>query len=134
MNTPLAKLLRLVATPCGLAGAFLGATLAGLMPSGTGLLGLVVGWLYGIVVGGLMRLFRVPRWAYPLIGLLCGPVPLAVLMKSTSTEDERGAVLLGLLAGLALGFVEWAHASFRARPPAGAGPESGFVDADPPSR
>lgn len=79
------------------------------MPGGTGIPGLVVGWLYGLVVGAMIRRFRVHPGAYPLVGLLAGPVPLAVLMPVEATSDQRGVLLLGLVAGLLLGTVEWAR-------------------------
>lgn len=105
---------RLLTHPPALAGAFLGAAVIGAQPGATGLHGLIVGWLYGAVVGALIRLFRVPPGAYPLAGLLSGPVPIAVLMPVDATQDERGLIWVGLLAGLVVGCVEWAQARARA--------------------
>lgn len=133
MKTRLAKLLRLLGTPCGLAGAFFGATLAGLAPGGVGLLGLVVGWLYGIVVGALIRLFRVPAGAYPLIGLLCGPVPIALLTGRGASQDERGALALGLVGGLVLGLVEWASTRHHGQPAVKEASEAAFLAPGPPA-
>jgi len=101
--------------PSALAGAFLGAALVAAQPGGTGLVGLVLGWLYGVVVGALLLLFRVPAGAYPLVGLLSGPVPFALLMPVGASQDERGLIWVGMLAGLVLGCVEWAHARRRQR-------------------
>lgn len=103
----LKKFFALLRTPSGLAGAFFGATVLALAPGGIGVVGLVVGWLYGVVVGGLLRLFRVPAWSYPLLGLVVGPVPLAVFFGADESGDARGIVVLGILGGLVVGFVEW---------------------------
>jgi|SRR6185436_5904151 len=109
------KIVRLIARPTALAGAFLGAAVVAAQPGGAGLTGLVLGWLYGLVVAGLMRLFPVPPGALPLVGLLAGPLPFAVLMPAAASADDRGVVWVGMLAGLVLGCVEWAHARQRAR-------------------
>jgi len=111
----LRKCFTLLRTPSGLAGAFFGATVLALAPGGTGVVGLIVGWLYGVVVGGLLRLFRVPVWTYPLLGLIVGPLPLAVLIGPDVSGDGRGIVMLGVLGGLVVGFVEWV--SLRHTPP-----------------
>lgn len=103
----LRKCFSLLRTPSGLAGAFFGATVLALAPGGAGVIGLVVGWLYGVVVGGLLRLFRVPAWTYPLLGLVVGPLPLAVFIGPDVSGDARGIVMLGVLGGLVVGFVEW---------------------------
>jgi hypothetical protein len=91
-------------------GGFLGAAVVAGQPGGTGLLGLVLGWLYGVVVGAVMRLFRVPPGAYPLTGLLAGPVPIALLVPSSASPETRGLVWLGAIFGLVIGLVEWACA------------------------
>lgn len=109
------KLRRLLTRPSALAGALLGAAIVAAQPGGAGLLGLVLGWLYGLVVGGLMRLFAVPAGAMPLTGLLAGPLPFALLMPASAGQDERGLIWVGMLAGLVLGCVEWAHARHRLR-------------------
>jgi len=111
----LRKCFALLRTPSGLAGAFFGATVVAMAPGGPGVVGLVVGWLYGVVVGGLLRLFRGPAWSYPLLGLFVGPVPLAIFIGADETGDERGIVMLGVLGGLVVGFVEWV--SLRQVPP-----------------
>ena len=103
----LKKSLSLLRTPSGLAGACFGATVLALAPGGVGGVGLVVGWLYGVVVGGLLRLFRVPAWSYPWLGLVVGPVPLAFFIGADESGDARGIVVLGILGGLVVGFVEW---------------------------
>jgi hypothetical protein len=101
-------------SPCALAGACLGAALVAAQPGGTGLVGLLLGWLYGLVVGTLLRLFRVPSAAYPLVGLISGPLPFAVLMPAEASQDARGLIWVGMLAGLVLGCVEWARARWLA--------------------
>lgn len=103
----LKRLFELLRTPCGLAGAFLGASVLALVPGGIGALGLVVGWLYGIVVGALIRLFRAPGWAYPILGLFVGPVPFAFFIGADVPGDARGIVVVGIPAGLFIGFAEW---------------------------
>lgn len=110
MQNAMRKVGLVLTRPSALAGAFLGAALVAALPEGTGLFGLILGWLYGVVVAGLLRLFRVPRGAYPLIGLICGPVPFALLMPTSASQDARGLIWVGMLAGLILGCVEWAHA------------------------
>jgi hypothetical protein len=77
-------------------------------PGGNGLPGLIVGWLYGLVVGGVVRLFRVPAPVFPLAGLLAGPLPVAVLMPDTATAEARGLIGAAALAGLVIGLIEWA--------------------------
>jgi hypothetical protein len=112
-----------LATPSGLTGGFLGAATVAAQPGANGIPGLVLGWLYGVVVGGLLRLFRVPPGAYPLTGFLAGPVPIALLMPAGAPTTDRGVIWLGFLAGLLIGLVEWAHALRpQARPGAGAEP------------
>lgn len=115
MKPLLSRIVRWLTFPPALAGAMLGATLAGVSPGGTGLPGLVAGWLYGIVVSALVRLFRVPPPAYPLAGLVAGPVPLALLMPTDAPEADRAVIWIGLFAGLVIGCVEWAHAVHRRR-------------------
>lgn len=101
--------------PAGLAGGFLGAAVVAAQPGGTGLPGLVVGWLYGVVVGGALRLFRVPPGAYPLTGLLAGPLPIALLTPVHADAEARGLVWLGAVAGLVIGCVEWGASRHAAR-------------------
>ncbi|HEX6882906.1 MAG TPA: hypothetical protein VF530_05965 [Planctomycetota bacterium] len=101
------RLAEWIRIPSGLAGGCLGATVVAAQPGGTGLPGFVIGWLYGVVVGGALRLFRVPPGVYPLAGLLAGPLPIALLMPAGAGADARGLVWLGALAGLVIGLVEW---------------------------
>jgi len=69
---------------------------------------LLVGSLYGIAVVGLVRLFRVAPWCYPIVGLVCGPVPFALLAHPGMEEELRGGMLpLTAIFGLIVGFVEW---------------------------
>ena len=86
------SVVRFATGPSALAGAMLGVTLAGATPGGIGAAGLVPGWLYGIVVGALVRAFRVPRGAYPLAGLLAGPLPFAMLQGRAASEADRAAI------------------------------------------
>ena len=104
------RITRVLTRPSALAGACLGAAIVAAQPGGTGLVGLILGWLYGVVVSGLVRLFRVPPGAAPLVGLLVGPLPFALLMPIGASQDERGLIWVGMIAGLVLGCVEWAHA------------------------
>jgi hypothetical protein len=98
--------------PSGLAGACLGAAVIAAQPGANGTPGLIVGWLYGVLVAALVRLFRIPPRAYPLAGFLVGPLPFALLMSPSATSDERGVLWLGFLAGLLIGLMEWAAARF----------------------
>lgn len=111
----LGRVRALVTRPSGLAGGFLGAALVAAQPGGIGILGLGFGWLYGLAVSGLIHLFRVPPGAYPLVGLLAGPVPFALLLGRQAEAEPRGLVWVGAFAGLLLGLVEWAHARHAAR-------------------
>jgi hypothetical protein len=115
MRHALQKLVGWLTVPAGLAGGMLGAALGAVMPGGTGLPGFVAGWLYGVVIGALVRLFRVPPGAYPLVGLVAGPLPFALLMPHDAAAGDRGVIWVGLVAGLILGCVEWAHAVHRRR-------------------
>ena len=71
----------------------------------------LIGWLYGICVYALLRLFRVAPWGYPWLGLFVGPVPATVLLMNQDTpSEERGGVwVLSALLGLLLGIIEWAR-------------------------
>ena len=71
----------------------------------------LIGWLYGVCVYALLRLFRIAPWGYPWLGLFVGPVPASVLLMNQNTpSDERGGVwLLSALVGLLLGIIEWAR-------------------------
>jgi len=99
--------------PAGLAGAFF-VLAAGRVsepgePNRLELLGL--GWLYGVAVLGLVRCFPVASWGLPLAGLLCGPVPAALLLPAADlAEDERCVLwLLCALLGLLIGALECAR-------------------------
>jgi hypothetical protein len=106
-----------LAFPPGLCGAFLALVLFQLEPAeGSRVVSLLLGWLYGVAVAGLMRFFRVAPWAYPLLGLLCGPVPFALLVPGSTTRDERGALwAMTAVLGLLIGLLEWARESRRAK-------------------
>lgn len=75
---------------------------------------LVVGAICGVVVVGLVRLFRVAPWGYPAAGFVCGPVPIFLVMQRGQDEpaapDDRLAIwLFSALFGLLVGFLEWAR-------------------------
>ena len=108
--------------PAGLAGAFLFLTLCRAANPTADWLGALIlasisGWLYGVGVLGLVRLFRVARWALPLAGLLAGPVPLALLFQGgkDSGDDRIGLCVLAALLGILIGLLEWAHLAYRDR-------------------
>lgn len=77
---------------------------------------LVLGAFYGLGVLALLRLLRVRGWGLAVAGLVCGPVPIVLLIvPEMAPGDERGGlVLVGLLGGLFIGLMEWARASSRA--------------------
>jgi len=102
------RIARAVTLPAALAGACLGAAITAAQPGGTGLIGFVLGWLYGVVVRAGIRSFRVPSGAFPLVGFLVGSLPFALLMPTEAAEEARGLVWVGCLAGLVVGLVEWA--------------------------
>src|SRR5262245_10119178 len=118
---------RVLLGPSGLGGACLGLALFQMNPGANRLAGILVGWLYGLSVWGLMRLLPVaPRWTW-LAGVFAGPIPIALLMPSSTPADERGVILFGSLLGALLGLLETAHGrrSGAARacvPPAGGEP------------
>ncbi len=117
------KIVGVVLLPSGLGGAFLGLALFQLESGNNRIAGVVVGWLYGVSVWGLMRLLPVaPGWTW-LAGVFAGPIPIALLMPAGTPTDERGVILLGALVGGLLGLLESAHARRRgarpAVPPAG---------------
>lgn len=111
----LKKLFEIVRAPAALTGSLLGVSVFALAPGGTGAVGLVVGWLYGVVVGALLRLFPVPLWTYPVLGVFVGPVPLAFFIGKDVGGDARGVVVIGIPLGVLIGFVEWAVARQAAR-------------------
>ena len=100
----------LLRKPAGLTGAFVGLVLFGLEGEwGARLAGAVLGWIYGVVVGRLIRWFGVIPGMYPLVGLLSGPVPF-LLLPFGMTKEERGGVWFATaLLGFLVGCVEWAH-------------------------
>ena len=109
------RFLRWVGTlmPAGMIGAFvaLGVRLGAAEQNRLGLL--VVGWLYGVGVVGLIRLFRVAPWGYPFVGAICCPVPAALLVVVPGMEEQEGVGTWVVLAigGVVVGFVEWARLS-----------------------
>jgi hypothetical protein len=120
MRTLARRLGAALLAPGALTGALLGALLFAAQPGGSGRAGLVVGWLYGVVVGALVRRFPVPRGAYFLAGMLVGPLPIALLLPSTAPNEDRGLVWVGVVAGLFIGLVEGLSARRAERAAAGA--------------
>lgn len=121
MTSRFTRLARPLSAPCAVSGALMGATVAALNPGGTGLHGLLIGWLYGLVVGTLIRSARVVPPAYPIAGLLFGPLPFALLMPVDASGDQRGILVVGMIAGVLLGLVQWGHVRWAGRAPVGAG-------------
>lgn len=99
------------AAPAMLAGAFFTLALSQLAsPDGTRIGGLLVGSLYGMAVVGLIRLFRVAPWGSWFAGLLCGPVPAALILpRGGDPSDRAGLWLLTALLGLLIGGLEHAR-------------------------
>lgn len=98
--------------PAALAGGLFLAAFGAVQSPGKPVLGaLLVGALCGVVVAGLLRLFRVAPFGYPVAGLFCGPVPFLLLSaRSVQGSDERAAVwLVSALFGLLVGALEWAR-------------------------
>lgn len=101
--------------PAGLAGAFFLLTAMAREIGGQShvpariLMALVAGWLLGVAVVGLIRLFRVAAWAYPLAGLICGPVPFAVLGGKMGDDEWGGIWFLSSLFGAVVGTLEFAR-------------------------
>jgi len=96
--------------PSGVGGAFLGLALFQLGEGGNRFGGIVVGWLYGVAVAGLIRCLSVPSGWYWLAGLFAGPIPFALLTPDSTPAKERGVILVGALLGLLIGLLETAHA------------------------
>lgn len=96
--------------PAGMTGALAGFVLVGIEEGVlAGLPGLLIGWLYGYAVLGLIRAFRVTPGFYWLVGILCGPVPAVFLVGGMDKEDRGGVVVLTALFGLVVGLIEWGH-------------------------
>ncbi|NOT30376.1 MAG: hypothetical protein HOP15_08000 [Planctomycetes bacterium] len=124
------KTVAMLLVPSGLGGAFLGLALFQMNPGSNRLAGLVVGWLYGISVWGLMRVLSVaPAWAW-LAGIFAGPIPIALLMPRDTPAGERGVILIGALLGCLLGLLEMAHSRRSAR----AGPAAPHSRSEPADR
>jgi len=71
---------------------------------------LVLGALAGVATLGLVRLFPVARWGWPIAGLLAGPFVVALALRRAS-EGDGGAWVAGALLGLFVGLLEWARAA-----------------------
>lgn len=107
--------------PTGLAGAFLALTVGRVSAPGetSRIVLLILGWLYGVAVIGLLRLIPVSPWCYPWVGMIVGPVPFALLVNAGAEDGERGMLWLATaLVGFLLGLIEWGRESrVRARRP-----------------
>lgn len=88
----------------------------------------LLGGVYALAVHGLMSFFGVRRWGWVVAGILCGPLPAALLVSSDPAKgDERGgAILVALILGILLGLVRWAREA-RREASAGAGPRPDSV-------
>lgn len=99
----------------GLAGGFV-LLAAGASSDAAQIVLLLIGWLYGVAILGLIRLFRVARWAYPIVGMLCGPIPSAVLFaRHMGDEEWGGTAVVMALGGLVIGLLEAARESYLER-------------------
>jgi hypothetical protein len=100
----------LLRAPSGMTGA---ALFVGVLPQDPGLgprlVLLVVGWLYGRLLGALVRASRLTPGAWPLAGLILGPAPASLLLFRLGREEHGAVVALGALLGLLVGTIEWAH-------------------------
>ena len=119
--------------PSGVGGAFLGLTLFQMGEGSHRIQGLVVGWLYGISVWGLMRVLPVPRGRFWLGGIFAGPIPVALLMPTGTPEEERGVILVFCLVGCLLGMLEDAHAKRCALRDSAGGPRAAVPAGTEPS-
>lgn len=79
-----------------------------------GTLAALIGMLFGLAVGALIRAFRVHPLAYPAVGFLASPAVLALV----GAGREEGALGIAAVFGLVLGFIEWG-AEWRRREAAG---------------
>ena len=96
--------------PAGLAGAFFALTILAKEPGASRIGLLLAGWLLGVAIVALIRLFKVAPWAYPLAGLVCGPVPVALITWSSAEPEEWfGVWLLCALLGALIGTLELAR-------------------------
>jgi len=94
----------------GLAGAFVFLAMLATDPSAKLATSFLLGGVYGIGVLALIRLFRVSPCAYPVAGLIAGPVPAALfLARSLEGEEWGGIWLLLALLGALIGTLEWAR-------------------------
>ena len=119
--------------PAGLAGAFFflafGRTTEPGEQNRAALL--LAGSLFGVVVLILIRRFRVAPWAYPLAGLLCGPVPVVIFLTAeTPPKDAGGVWILSAILGLLIGFFEWARVARERSPHRRQGPADEDVRAE----
>jgi len=62
-----------------------------------------------MAVLGLLRCFRVIPGMFPVVGILCGPVPFIFLAGSMTKEERGGPLLLAAVFGCLVGCVEWGH-------------------------
>jgi hypothetical protein len=102
--------------PSMLGGAcfFLCAAFAQGARGGQALGALLIGGFAGLLVLGLIRLFPVARWTYPIVGILVGPLlPLLVYARSGQRQEEAAGALwvLGAFFGAVIGLLEWGRRS-----------------------
>jgi len=95
--------------PAGLTGAFVALCFRLGEPGQPNRMALLlVGWIYGVAVLGLIRLFRVRPGLYPLVGFLCGPVPLALIAQGDMDPGGLGGgAAVAAVGGAIVGAVEW---------------------------
>jgi hypothetical protein len=76
----------------------------------------LVGALYGLVILGVIRLFRTSSWGHLVAGPLAGLLPVAVVAPAkVAKEDLGGLFLLSAILGLLIAVLEWARLSAEAR-------------------
>lgn len=98
--------------PAGLVGAFFLLVVGRLMEPGQAnrVALFAFGWLYGVGVLALIRLFRVTPGVFPLVGLVCGPVPVALIANAGMQRGDLGGLgVLTALLGVVVGTIEWAR-------------------------
>ncbi len=98
--------------PATLGGAFFLLTFGKVQDPHEGAPGLLIlGGISGMVIVGLIRLFKIAPWGYPIAGFLVGPLPFLVLLgRKLPTEEDRGSVwVVAALFGVLIGLLEWAR-------------------------
>lgn len=94
----------------GLAGALFLLAMGRFGEPGSSRLALfLMGWLYGVAVGALVRAFPTSPSAYPLAGLFVGPLPAALLWSGA--EDGVAVWVVTAVLGVAIGVFERVRSS-----------------------